>query len=91
MDTYRVITERAGVPELTDLRAAYVDEPGPVEGGRIVFDADYTLDPRYVQIDRAAGALCEVVRIRDGHESRKRGSVRSINPLTVDLNGGRWE
>jgi hypothetical protein len=91
MDSYRVISDLTGVPEMTDLRATYVKEPGRRDGGMIMFDADYTLDPRFIQLDRAVGARCVVVRTRDGRESRKGGAVETISPPRVMLDGGPWE
>lgn len=92
VDTYRVISEASGVPELAGLRATYVDEPGPIEGGEIEFDTNYALDARLSQIEQAVGQRCEVIRSREGREISKGGAVRSVTPmLRISLDGGRWE
>lgn len=92
MDTYRVISDASGVPELADLRAIYVDEPGPIEGGEIEFDRNYALDARLAQLERAVGQRCEVIRSREGREISKGGAVLSVTPtLRVSLDGGSWE
>jgi hypothetical protein len=92
VDTYRVISDASGVPDLSDLRAIYVDEPGPVEGGEIEFDTNYALDARLSQLEQAVGQRCQVIRSREGREVSKGGAVRSVTPtLRISLDGGRWE
>ena len=86
MDTYQVISEVTGVPEMTDLTAVYVETPsrrGDVF--RIQFSANHQMNP--VPYEPAVGRRCRVIRSRDGQDSECGGAVVRVTPLVVSLDG----
>ncbi|HLH64362.1 MAG TPA: hypothetical protein VKV27_01555 [Solirubrobacteraceae bacterium] len=90
MYTYRVISEGAGVPEMNDLHAVLVDEPGRIEGGFIVFAERFGMSPAH---ENAVGKRCRVIRTgEDGQPAGETGgAVRMVEPLQVSLDGGGWQ
>jgi hypothetical protein len=86
MDTYRVISDVSSVPEMTDLEVVRVESParkGAVFG--IDFSANYQMN--LSSYEPAVGVTCRVVRTRDGQDQECRGSVGSVTPLSISVNG----
>jgi hypothetical protein len=87
MDSYRVISDVSGVPEMADLHAVEVQQP--LRSGDtfwIKFTANYASNP--VPYEPAVGARCQVIRSRNGEELECGGVVRRVTPfLCVLLDG----
>lgn len=91
MYTYRVISDVTDVPEMTDLEAAFIEEPSGGDAGLIAFTTGYILNP--VPYERAVGATCRTVRTSDDGESQEcAGAVDTVTPVVrVALNGAGWQ
>ena len=74
---------------MTDLEAAYVQEPGKIEAGYIEFSTSLGLVPTHYE--PAVGERCRVMRNRDGHETETGGAVEMVTPLRIALDGGGFQ
>jgi hypothetical protein len=88
MYSYRVVSEASGVPEMTDLEPAYMEEPTSRDGGCIAFDSGYEMNP--TPYEPAVGRRCTVIRTAGGRSQECGGAVESVTPVRVALDGGGW-
>jgi hypothetical protein len=79
MDTYRIVSEAQGAPEMTDLGEPRISTP-PLRGEsfEIVFPNDYSGSVAY---ELAVGMRCRVIRTADdGSEQECGGAVLAVGP-----------
>ena len=89
MYMYRVISDISSVPEMTDLEAAYIEQPSRRECGLISFSRNYQLNPM-MPYQLAVGVRCRVIRTSGERSQECGGAVKSITPVRVVLDGEGW-
>jgi hypothetical protein len=91
MDTYRIVSEARGAPEMTDLGEPRISTP-PVRGEcfDIVFPNGYSGSVAY---ELAVGMRCRVIRTADdGSQRQCGGAVLAVGPVVrVSADGEGWQ